>query len=77
MRNTGTIWIIAGIMFLLDLYVFQAIKSVSQSLNERTRLLVFGTYWVISGLTIVLLLSFPYIQSLQSSKFLEITFLPF
>ena len=69
MRNTGTIWIIAGIMFLLDLYVFQAIKSVSQSLNERTRLLVFGTYWVISGLTIVLLLSFPYIQSLQSSKF--------
>jgi predicted MPP superfamily phosphohydrolase len=69
MRNSGTIWIIAGIMLLLDVYVFQAVKTVTQGASERTRLWVNAIYWVVSALTIILLLSFPYIQSLQNSKF--------
>lgn len=69
MRNSGTIWIIAIIMLLLDLYVFQALKTVTQNTSDRTRLWINGIYWTISGLTIVLLLCFPYIQTLQSSKF--------
>lgn len=68
MRNAGTWWIIALIMVLLDLYVFQALKTVTQSSNERVRTFIHISYWVISGLTLVALLSFPYIQALQSSK---------
>ncbi len=69
MRNSGTIWIIAGIMLLLDVYVFQAVKTVTQGAGERTRLWVHGIYWVVSAVTIVVLISFPYIQALQTSKF--------
>lgn len=68
MRNAGTWWIIALIMLLLDLYVFQALKTVTQSSNERLRTVIHITYWVISALTLAALLSFPYIQALQSSK---------
>ena len=69
MRNSGTIWIIAGIMLLLDLYVFQAVKTVTQGAGERTRLWVNSIYWIVSAVTIVVLISFPYIQTLQTSKF--------
>lgn len=68
MRNAGTWWIIALIMLLLDLYVFQALKTVTQSSNERLRTVIHISYWVISALTLAALLSFPYIQALQSSK---------
>lgn len=68
MRNASTWWIIALIMLLLDLYVFQALKTVTQSSNERLRTVIHITYWVISALTLAALLSFPYIQALQSSK---------
>jgi len=51
-------------MLLLDLYVFQAIRTVS---GERSRLTVTVIYWVFSAVCLILLLSFPYIQSLQAS----------
>jgi predicted MPP superfamily phosphohydrolase len=68
MRNASTWWIIAAIMLLLDLYVFQALKTVTHNASERTRTVIHVAYWVVSGLTLVALLSFPYIQALQASK---------
>jgi predicted MPP superfamily phosphohydrolase len=68
MRNSTTWWIIAAIMLLLDLYVFQAVKTVAQPLQERSRMVVQVSYWLISALTLAALLSFPYIQALQTSK---------
>ncbi|MES2006259.1 MAG: metallophosphoesterase [Bacteroidota bacterium] len=68
MRSTSTWWIIALIMLLLDLYVFQALRTVTQNSNERMRTIIHISYWVISAITLVALLSFPYIQALQSSK---------
>jgi len=68
MRNVRTWWIIAAIMLLLDFYVFQALKTVAQNASEKTRLVIFIGYWLISGATLVLLLCFPYIQGLQTSK---------
>ncbi len=68
MRNASTWWIIALIMILLDLYVYQALRTVTQNSNEKLRITVQITYWVISGLTLAALLSFPYIQALQTSK---------
>jgi uncharacterized protein len=55
-------------MFLLDCYVFQAVKVVTQPLAERWRVVIHYGYWVISLLTLAALLSFPFIQVLQTSK---------
>ncbi|MDE3234723.1 MAG: metallophosphoesterase [Bacteroidota bacterium] len=68
MRNASLWWIIAGIMLLLDFYVFQAVKSVSVSLQEKNKMIVHIVYWVVSASTLIVLLSFPYIQFLQTSK---------
>jgi len=68
MRNSGVFWVIALIMLLLDYYVFQAVKVVTQPLSERWRIVVHYSYWVVSVLTIAALLSFPFIQALQSSR---------
>ncbi|MEO7530206.1 MAG: metallophosphoesterase, partial [Sediminibacterium sp.] len=68
MRNASTWWIIAAIMLLLDLYVFQALKTVTQGSSDRTRTVIHITYWVVSALTLAALLLFPYIYALQTSK---------
>jgi predicted MPP superfamily phosphohydrolase len=68
MRSATSWWIIALIIFLLDLYVFQALKTVSQQGSERGRQAIYVTYWVVSFFTIATMLSFPYLQFLQTSK---------
>jgi predicted MPP superfamily phosphohydrolase len=68
MRNSGFWFVIAGIMLLIDFYVFQAIKTVSHSAGDKTKIIVHSVYWLISAAAIICLLSFPYIQSLQTSK---------
>jgi len=68
MRNSATWWFIAALMLILDLYVFQAFKSITVNASEKTRFFVIIGYWVVSVLTLLILLSLPYIQSLQSSK---------
>lgn len=68
MRSATSWWIIALVIFLLDFYVFQALKTVSQQGSERARQVIYMTYWVVSFLTIATMLSFPYIQFLQTSK---------
>lgn len=55
-------------MFLLDLYVFQALRTVTHNASERMRTIIQVTYWVVSGLTLLALLAFPYIYTLQTSK---------
>ena len=69
MRNAGTLWVIALIMLLLDFYVFQAVRIVTQNLSDRARMWVHMGYWVFSGLALIALLSFPYVQALQNSRF--------
>ena len=68
MRNSGAFWVIALVMLLLDFYVFQAVKVVIQPISDKWRVFIQFGYWVISILTLVALLSFPFIQVLQTSK---------
>ena len=68
MRNSGAFWVIALVMLLLDCYVFQAVKVVTQPLSDKWRMLIHYGYWAISLLTLAALLSFPFIQVLQTSK---------
>ena len=41
------------IMLLLDSYIFQAIKTVSNSASPKTRTIIFSLYWVISIIAVV------------------------
>jgi len=69
MRNSSTWWIIAAIMLLLNAYVFQALKTVTSSAGEKTRMVIHTCYWILSIVTLICLVSFPYIMSLQTSRF--------
>lgn len=62
MRNSGFIWIIVAIMALLDVYVFQALKLVSQGAPPKTRTLIFGVYWSVSITVIIILALLPFIN---------------
>ena len=62
MRNTSFIWLVALAMALLDLYVFQIVKLLSQSLSHRSRTILFTTYWTISIAVVILFLLLPFIQ---------------
>jgi predicted MPP superfamily phosphohydrolase len=69
MRRSGIWWIIASILILLDVYVFQAVKNVMQHASEKARLWVFIAYWLIAILSWAALIAIPFIQDLQVSKF--------
>ncbi len=68
MRNASTLWIIGLIMLLLDVYVYQAIKTVSVSANDKSRMVIAIVYWSISITTLICLIALPYIQFLQTNK---------
>jgi uncharacterized protein len=62
MRNTGFLWVVVCIMALLDVYVFQAVKVVSQSASPKIRVAIYAVYWVLSAATILLLILLPYLN---------------
>jgi len=61
MRNPGFLWVMIGIMAVLDLYIFQAIKVVASS-SPKIRLTIFIIYWVLAGLSLTVLILLPYIN---------------
>jgi predicted MPP superfamily phosphohydrolase len=52
MRTPLGALIVVVIMLLLDVYVFIALKTVSQNAAPRTRTIIFSVYWIISLLAI-------------------------
>jgi uncharacterized protein len=68
MRNWRLILIIIAIVILLDIYVFQAIKTVSQGVSARSRLIIFGTYWSVSILALVFFAILPLLHTDQWPK---------
>jgi uncharacterized protein len=62
MRNPIVPLILAGIMILLDIYVFQVIKYVIPVSATRTRIIITSLYWLISGAALLVVLTFPYIK---------------
>lgn len=62
MRNSGFLWIIFGIMLLLDIYIFQAVKYVLPSSSPKLRLAIIVIYWLFSVLMLGMLMFFPYID---------------
>jgi predicted MPP superfamily phosphohydrolase len=73
MRNSPFWWIFIGFMVLLDFYVFQAIKLVSQSAGGKTRMIIFTSYWVLSVLAVATLVLLPYLHFDNQSKLFKST----
>ncbi len=62
MRNTGILWIIALIMAVMDIYVFQVVRMLAQSASPRARIIVFLVYWLISAFALLLMIILPYVN---------------
>ena len=60
MRSWRYIWVVPILVLLLDLYVFQAVKAASQSASPRLRSGIYGGYWLVSILALLLLCFLPY-----------------
>ena len=60
MRNAGSLWIIALVMLLLDLYVFWVMRAFSNTISEKWRITLFSAYWLLSFLAVLALVTFPY-----------------
>jgi uncharacterized protein len=58
-----TIWILIGIMLLLDTYVFQVVKFLTQGAGVRTRLGVGIAYWVVSLAVVFCIAIIPTLKS--------------
>ena len=62
MRNSVFWWVLLAFMVILDIYFFQALRTVTQSSSTRTRLVIFIFYWTISIGALVILVLLPYLN---------------
>lgn len=68
MRNSPFWIIIIGLMLLLDFYVFQAVKVVSQSAAVKVRSIIFISYWSLSILALLTFVLLPFLHLENFSK---------
>lgn len=54
-------WIFIVVMFLIDLYVFQALKLVTDSISPRYRTIIHLIYWSFTVSAVLLFIMIPYI----------------
>ncbi|MBI1342295.1 MAG: metallophosphoesterase [Terrimonas sp.] len=73
MRNSPFWWILLAFMVLLDLYVFQAVKLLTQSSGTRTRMIIQVAYWILSLSAILLLILLPYLNFENISRIFRTT----
>lgn len=71
MRSTRVWLIVATIILLIDVYVFQAVKTVSANASDKIKIVIYSGYWFITAVTLFILLSFPFIQMVQTSKIIR------
>jgi predicted MPP superfamily phosphohydrolase len=62
MRTPLGVIIFISIMLLLDTYVFQAIKSVSQALSPKAKTIIYSVYWGLTAIAIISFLLFVYTE---------------
>jgi uncharacterized protein len=73
MRNSSFWWVLLVLMLLLDIYVFQVIKYVSQNAGPRTKMILYSSYWVVSIGAVLFLIILPYLNFNQQPKILRNT----
>jgi predicted MPP superfamily phosphohydrolase len=73
MRNSPFWWILIGCMVLLDFYVYQAVKVISQPASAKAKTIIYSTYWVVSVSAIIILLILPYLQFQNQARLFRTT----
>ena len=73
MRNAPALWIFLGIMVLLDIYVFQSVRVITQPMLPRNRSYIHTAYWVLSAAVLALLLLLPFLHFERQSRFTRTT----
>ena len=53
MRTPFGIFIVIAIALLMDTYIFQAVKAVSQSVSPKAKVIIYTVYWSLSALAII------------------------
>ncbi len=59
MRNAKGMWIFAAILLLLDVYVFQALRVITLNTNNKTKLVIYSIYWLVTILSLTIFLLLP------------------
>ena len=67
MRNWTGWWIIVIVMILIDLYVFTAVRTVSQNSSDKLKWTVYSIYWFISAAGVITIILFPFVQFFQTN----------
>lgn len=62
MRNQGFLWVMIGLLVIVDIYVFQAIKVILP-VSPRIRLTIIILYWLVSVTALAFLVLFPYVNT--------------
>jgi predicted MPP superfamily phosphohydrolase len=65
MRNWNGWWLIILILLVIDFYVFFALKFLTHNNGNKSRILIYSLYWLISASAVIFVLSF------RSSDFLQ------
>lgn len=73
MRNSPVWWILIGLMIVLDIYVFQAVKIIAHPAGHRTKTIIYVIYWTVSIAALVMLLVLPYLHFAHQAKILRTT----
>jgi predicted MPP superfamily phosphohydrolase len=68
MRNSGLLWILMAIMIMMDLYIFQVIRSLTQYAGPKVRLAVTIIYWLVAIAALAIMLAIPYLNEQNFSR---------
>ncbi len=81
MRSIRTplgIFFVVAILLLMDTYIFQAIKTVCQSVSPKLKVVIYSVYWTLTAIAIVSFLLFVLTeQSFMGKKFRTYLFATF
>lgn len=71
-------FIVIAILLLMDTYIFQAIKAVSQSASPKIKMVIYSIYWTLSAVAIICFLLFVFTeQNFMGKRFRTYLFATF
>lgn len=73
MRTNRFWWVIVVFMGLLDIYFFQAIRTVAASANDSNKIIVYTIYWVISLAALGGVMLLPYLHFEKQARLAKTT----
>ena len=68
MRNSGVLWILMAIMLMMDIYIYQVIRSLTQHAGPKVKLAVTIIYWLVAIAALAVMLAIPYLNEQNFSR---------